>query len=71
MGGVLVNTLPSTGPKIVNLVTIQANKQVGLACVGAVMGTGVFASGNSGGVEIQTSCNVSACPTPSTTCGAQ
>ncbi len=70
-GGILVNTLPSGGQKVLNLVTIQANKQVGLACVGAVTGTGVFASQNSGGVEIQATCGVTACSPLAQTCGAQ
>jgi hypothetical protein len=70
-GGILVNTLPTTGPAFLDFVTIKDNKQVGLACINKIVGTNVFASGNSGGIDIQALCNVTACPVAGTDCGAQ
>jgi hypothetical protein len=70
-GGILVNTLPTTGSAVLDFVTIKDNKQVGLACINKIVGTNVFASGNSGGVDVQTLCNVTTCTPASSTCGAQ
>ncbi len=72
-GGILVNALPASGPTTLNLVTVQNNKQVGLACSAAVSGTGVLATGNAGGVDIGASCGFTSCSTSaaSATCGAQ
>jgi hypothetical protein len=69
-GGVLVNSLPASGPDKLTLVTIQDNKQVGLTCSAAIQGTGVLASGNAGGVDINPTCGVTACTPASATCGA-
>lgn len=69
-GGILVNALPASGPALLDHVTIENNKQVGLSCVGAITGNGVFATGNTGGVEVGTACGVTPCPTPGPTCGA-
>ena len=66
-----MNTLPTTGPAFLDFVTIKDNKQVGLACINKIVGTNVFASGNSGGIDIQALCNVTACPVAGTDCGAQ
>jgi hypothetical protein len=68
-GGILVSSIPAGSSKL-NLVTIENNKPIGLACAGAISGSGVFSSGNSGGVDIQPSCNVTACTPMSPTCGA-
>jgi hypothetical protein len=70
-GGILVNALPSSGAAKLNLVTIENNMSVGLGCIGSLTGTGVFASGNSGGVDIQPTCMVTGCSPTSATCGAQ
>jgi len=70
-GGILVNTLPTTGPALLDFVTIQNNKQVGLACINKIVGMNVFASGNSGGIDVQTLCNVTPCTPASSSCGAQ
>jgi hypothetical protein len=70
-GGILVNTLPTTGPAYLGFVTIKDNKQVGLACINKIVGMNVFASGNSGGIDIQNVCNVSACSPAGSGCGAQ
>jgi hypothetical protein len=51
--------------------SIKDNSQVGLSCAGAITGTGVYVSGNSGGVDINTTCAVSPCTSTSSTCGAQ
>jgi hypothetical protein len=69
-GGILVNSLPSTGPFQLDLVTIQGNKGPGLTCVSPVMGAGVLASGNST-TDIATICGVTACSPAGPTCGAQ
>ncbi len=72
-GGIAVNNPPASGPTTLNLVTVQNNKQVGLACSAAVSGTGVLATGNAGGVDIGASCGFTSCSTSaaSATCGAQ
>ncbi len=70
-GGIRIESLPATGPTNLSLVTIQNNKQVGLSCSALIAGAGVLASGNVGGIDINTTCNVTACTPASTTCGAQ
>jgi hypothetical protein len=70
-GGILVQSLPATGPTNLNLVSINNNKLVGLSCAGAIAGTGVLAGGNTGGIDINTTCAITACTSASTTCGAQ
>lgn len=70
-GGILVNNPPQTGPKLLELLTVQNNNQVGIVCTAAVSNTvGVLVSGNQGG-EINPTCNFMSCGTPSATCGAQ
>jgi hypothetical protein len=70
-GGILVKTLPMSGPTQLELVSIDGNNQVGLSCIGPVSGTGVFATGNTGGVNIGTACDVTPCsPASPGTCGA-
>jgi hypothetical protein len=70
-GGILENAAPASGSARLNLVTIENNMSVGLGCIGALMGTGVLASGNSGGVDIQPTCMVTGCSPMGATCGAQ
>jgi hypothetical protein len=70
-GGILVQSLPATGSTSLNLVSIQSNKQVGLSCAGGITGTGVLASENTGGIDINTTCAITACTPASATCGAQ
>ena len=70
-GGIYVQSLPATGPANLALVSVNNNKQVGLSCAGAIAGTGVLASGNIGGIDINTTCAITACTPASTTCGAQ
>jgi hypothetical protein len=69
-GGVLVNSLPPSGPTALSQVTIQGNKQIGLTCAGGIQGTGVLATGNVG-ADVNPNCNVTACPAAGPTCGAQ
>jgi hypothetical protein len=71
-GGIRVDSLPAGGPASLNLVTIQNNLALGLACSGAIQGQGVLASGNTTS-DIGPSCGatVISCTTPSLTCGAQ
>jgi hypothetical protein len=70
-GGILVNSLPASGLTKLDLVTIQANKPVGLTCSNGISGVGVLASGNTGGVDVSPTCGVNDCITASPTCGAQ
>jgi len=51
-------------------VSIVNNGQVGMSCAWAVSGTGVYASGNSGGVNVSPTCGITTCPTLTTGCGA-
>jgi hypothetical protein len=69
-GGILVNNPPTGGPAKLQFVTIQNNKQVGVACSARVSGANVSASGNVGG-DISSTCGFSSCGTASVTCGAQ
>jgi hypothetical protein len=69
-GGILVNALPTAGTAQLTLVTVENNKQVGIACAGPVIGTGVFAANNTGGIEVGSTCGITTCPTRSSTCGA-
>ncbi|HVV52502.1 MAG TPA: hypothetical protein VHO06_22740 [Polyangia bacterium] len=68
--GIIVNSLPTSGPTTLKLVTIQNNQGPGLECAKAIYGTGVLASGN-GTPDIGGTCNVTACGSMSATCGAQ
>ena len=68
-GGILVNSLPTSGPTTLNLVTIQGNRQLGLDCSAAIQGTGVFATGNTGG-EVANTCDITSCTPAGAGCGA-
>jgi hypothetical protein len=69
-GGIFVNAPPATGPAQLNLVTIQGNNQIGLDCSTGIQGSGVFATGNTGGVDVSPSCNITTCASPGAGCGA-
>jgi hypothetical protein len=71
-GGIFVQSLPTSGPTTLNLVSITANPASGLSCAGAIQGTGVLATGNTS-VQIATGCSITtgACTVSSSTCGAQ
>jgi hypothetical protein len=69
-GGILVNSLPPAGLTNLDLVTIQDNKQIGLTCSDGISGTDVFASGNSGGVDVSPTCKIDVCSPLGPTCGA-
>jgi hypothetical protein len=69
-GGILVNSLPASGPTTLNLVTIQNNNPVGISCSGTTSGTGVLATSNLS-TQITSSCGFTSCISASTTCGAQ
>jgi hypothetical protein len=69
-GGVLVASLPSTGPSVLNLDTVEMNKQVGITCAQPITGTGVYAAQNTGNVDINSNCGFSSCSALSSTCGA-
>jgi hypothetical protein len=51
-----------------NLLTVENNTPVGIACVAAIQGTGVLANGN--GVDVATSCNITTCSPAGAGCGA-
>jgi hypothetical protein len=71
-GGILVNSLPTSGPTTLNLVTVQNNSYGGVTCSGTVQGTGVLSTGNTNTVsQIGAACEFSSCTSASTTCGAQ
>ena len=72
-GGIYVKALPTIGPTILKLLTVQNNNPVGVSCAAAVSGTDVFVSGSTSGVDISTttSCGFMSCGATSTTCGAQ
>jgi hypothetical protein len=71
-GGIFVQSLPTSGPTTLNLVSITANPASGLSCAGTIQGTGVLATGNTS-VQIATGCSITtgACTVSSSTCGAQ
>ena len=69
-GGILINNPPAAGPARLQLLTVQGNNPVGIACSATVTGTGVLASGNAGGVNIATACGFTSCGGASATCGA-
>jgi hypothetical protein len=69
-GGILVQFPPAAGPAKFNLVSVTNNKSVGVVCTGAVIGSGVLATGNAAG-DVIPSCGFSACATASPSCGAQ
>jgi len=69
-GGIRVDSLAATGAASLALVSIEDNLAPGLSCADSIQGHGVLASGNAV-LDIATSCAVSACTVPSTTCGAQ
>ena len=69
-GGILIQNAPLTAPTTLMRVTVQNNKQVGLACSAAVDGNGVLASGNTGGVDISPTCCITPCSPAGPLCGA-
>jgi hypothetical protein len=72
-GGILVNNPPASGSKTLNLLTVQNNMGGGVACSAAVSSsaTGVLASSNTVGLDVNTTCGFSSCGAASMTCGAQ
>jgi len=71
-GGILVNSPPAGVPATLKNVTIKDNQQVGLSCSGSITGTGVLASGNVGGVDINPTCGITPCTADGGAgCGAQ
>jgi hypothetical protein len=75
-GGILVNSPPTTGPAILNHVTIQNNAQVGLSCSAPITtSTTVLSSGNVNGsvdpADQISGCGFTSCTASGTGCGAQ
>jgi hypothetical protein len=74
-GGILVQSVLTSGTKDLNLVTIQGNDGGGITCADGIQGTGVLASDNTSTSvgDIDTVCGITtgACTTLSSSCGAQ
>jgi hypothetical protein len=70
-GGILVQNLPAGAPRELDLVTIQNNNQVGIACASDIQGNGVLASDNAGGVQASPTCQLTLCSPAGPDCGAQ
>jgi hypothetical protein len=68
-GGIRIQNLASTGPAVLDRITITNNDPIGLSCAVAVMGTGVFARGNIS-VDIAATCGITSCSPAGPTCGA-
>jgi hypothetical protein len=68
-GGILALGITGTPARLDN-VSIKNNKQVGLACAAAVMGSGIYAKNNAGGIDVQDTCALTTCDPESATCGA-
>ena len=73
-GGIRIDSLPTTGPTILNHVTIQTNAQVGLSCSAPITtSTTVLSSGNNNGstdpADQISGCGFTSC-TAGTGCGA-
>jgi hypothetical protein len=68
-GGVLISVLPTSGTTLLKLDTIQGNKGPGVACIGQISGTGIYATGNSTS-DVGMSCGVTTCSPIGPTCGA-
>ena len=69
-GGIRAQNIPSNGPANLEQVTITNNKQVGLSCSSPIMGVGVLATANAGGLEVAPSCQVTPCTPGALNCGA-
>jgi hypothetical protein len=71
-GGILVQSPLSGGVARLNLVTLEGNNPTGLWCqASTIQGYGVLAAGNTSGVDIGASCNITGCTAASASCGAQ
>jgi hypothetical protein len=73
-GGIRIDSLPTTGPTILNHVTIQTNAQVGLSCSAPITtSTTVLSSGNNNGstdpADQISGCGFTSC-SAGTGCGA-
>jgi hypothetical protein len=69
-GGILVQGAAAPGPRSLAQVTITNNKPVGLSCSAAISGSGIYAAGNAGGVDVIPACSVMTCPQVGPGCGA-
>lgn len=67
-GGIRVESLPASGPTILNHLTVQNNNPVGISCSGGITGTGVLATLNTT-AQIANSCGFTSC-TAGAGCGA-
>jgi hypothetical protein len=68
-GGILINN-PASSPKKLDRVSATDNKPVGISCSASVSGSGVLATGNTGGVDISPTCSINSCSPASSTCGS-
>jgi hypothetical protein len=73
-GGILVNNPPSppNGLTKLQFVTVQNNVGGGITCSAAyATSNGVLVSGNTSGLDVDTTCGFASCGAPGATCGAQ
>jgi hypothetical protein len=68
-GGVRIQNAPASGPALLARITIMNNDPVGLSCAAGVIGSGVFAAGNTS-VDISPTCGITPCSPAGPTCGA-
>jgi hypothetical protein len=69
-GGILVQGAAPPGPRSLAQVTITNNNQVGLSCSAAISGSGIYAAGNAGGIDVIPTCSVTICSQVGPRCGA-
>jgi hypothetical protein len=70
-GGIRAQNIPVQGPSLLQYVTVQNNNPIGISCSDRVMGTGVLASDNVGGVQASPACQLTLCSPAGPGCGAQ
>ncbi len=72
-GGILINNVPTSGPKQIALSTVQMNNGGGISCSAAVdAGGDVLVSDNANtAFQVTPACNFLQCAAASVTCGAQ
>jgi hypothetical protein len=69
-GGILVQGAAPPGPRNLAQVTITNNMPFGLSCSAAISGSGIYAAGNTGGIDVIPTCAVTTCPQIGAGCGA-
>lgn len=70
-GGIRAQNIPAQGPSLLEFVTVQNNNAIGVSCSDRVMGNGVLASDNVGGIQASPTCQLTPCSPAGPDCGAQ